>query len=75
MILIISTVVSLFIEYLKSKTELGGFKTLAILLLVSIIAAEFYTLLVDAGLWDTVAQVLVTAGAFYAFIIRSFNQK
>jgi hypothetical protein len=42
---------------------------------LSLGAAGLYTALVAAGYWQTVAQVLLTAGAFYAFVIQRFESK
>ena len=47
--------------------------TLATLVVLSLSAAAIYTALVATGYWETVYQVLLTAGAFYAFVIRRFE--
>jgi hypothetical protein len=44
------------------------------LLLVSFAAAAFYTTAVSAGFWTVIRDVLITAGAFYAFVIQRFDQ-
>lgn len=72
--IIVGAAVSLFVEWLKSKMNLGEYKTLAAVLLVSLVAAAVYTYLVTAGYWQTVANVLVLAGAFYTFIIARFKK-
>jgi hypothetical protein len=41
----------------------------------SLIAAGVYTYLVDVNLWSTVYGILVTAGAFYTFVIQRFEGK
>lgn len=71
--IIIGAFVSLLVQWLKSVTNLGEYKTLAVVLLVSLVAAGVYTALVAAGYWETVASVLVLAGAFYTFIIARFH--
>lgn len=71
--IILGSAVSLVVEWLKSKTNLGEYKTLVALLIVSLVAAFIYTYLVAAGYWQTVASVLLTAGAFYTFIIARFK--
>jgi hypothetical protein len=68
----IGALVSLVVQALKSKFG-GGWKTLAILAIVSLVAASLYTALVAVGYWQVVASVLVTAGAFYAFVIQRFE--
>lgn len=71
--IILGSAVSLVVEWLKSKTNLGEYKTLVALLIVSLVAAFIYTYLVAVGYWQTVASVLLTAGAFYTFIIARFK--
>lgn len=72
--LIIGAGVSLLVQWLKGFTS-NEWYTLLVLLGVSIAAAAGYTLLVNTGLWKTVADVLVTAGAFYAFVLQRFESK
>jgi len=64
----------LFIQSIKGNKRLKGYKTLAVLLIASIVASAIYTTLSYAGLWETVSQVLITAGAFYAFVISRFEK-
>lgn len=71
--LIIGSAVSLLVEWLKSKMNLGEWRTLGILLAISIVAAAVYTYLSAAGYWKTVGAVLITAGAFYSFVIARFK--
>lgn len=71
--IIVGAGVSLLIEWLKSKMNLGEYKTLFALVLVSVVAAAGYTYLVSVGYWETVANVLVLAGAFYTFVIARFK--
>lgn len=73
--LIIGAAVSLLIQWLKERMGTSEWGTLGILFLVSVLAAAVYTYLVNVGLWETVYNVLVTAGAFYAFIIQRFTAK
>lgn len=73
--LIIGAAVSLFIQWLKSRAGTSEYMTLFILLLASVFVSALYTLLVYADLWPTVYQVLVTAGAFYTFVIQRFEAK
>lgn len=50
-------------------------ETLLGLLAISIGAAGLYCALVAVGYWETVGNVLITAGAFYAFVIQRFERK
>ena len=65
--------VSLVIQTLKNVLKLGEYGTLAALFVLALAGAGIYTWLVDAGLWESVWQILVTAGAFYSFIIARFE--
>lgn len=71
--IIVGAAVSLLVEWLKSQMNLGEYKTLSILFIVSLVAAAVYTYLVSVGYWATVANVLVLAGAFYTFVIARFK--
>ena len=71
--LILGGAVSLLVQWLKSEFETSEYKTLGVLFVVSLIAATIYTYLVSAGYWQTVAQILMTAGAFYTFVIARFK--
>jgi len=71
--IIIGTLVSLLVEAIKSKFGTSGWTTRAILLGMAILGATAYTFLAKTGYWEVIAKVLVTAGAFYAFVIRAFK--
>lgn len=71
--ILIGSGVSLLVQYLKTKFGTSEYKTLGVLLFVSLVAALVYTYLVAQGYWQTVAAILLTAGAFYSFIIARFN--
>lgn len=71
--IVLGSIVSLLIEYIKTQTNIKGWQTLGALFVVSLIAAACYTYLVAVGYWATVAQVLITAGAFYTFIVERFK--
>ena len=71
--LIIGSAVSLLVQWLKIKFTTSEYKTLAVLFAVSLLAAFIYTYLVAVGYWQTVASILLTAGAFYSFVIARFN--
>lgn len=73
MIYFLGIVVSLLVQYIKSLPGFGGIKTLGLLLAISLVASGIYTGLQYTGLWDSVAQILITAGAFYAFILQRFE--
>jgi hypothetical protein len=44
-----------------------------VLLALSLGAAGIYTALVAVGFWETVVNILVVAGAIYAFAIQRFE--
>jgi hypothetical protein len=71
--IILGVVISGLIEWLKTKFKTGEWVTLAILAGVSLVGAGLYTWLSSAGYWQAVYNVLVTAGAFYAFVLKRFE--
>lgn len=72
--LILGAAVSLFVQLIKYKFKLTEYYTLAAVLVLSVAAAGVYVVLVDINMWETVARVLVIAGAFYAYIIQRFQK-
>lgn len=72
--LILGAGASLLVEWAKAKLGTEGWRTMALLLIVTLVLASGYTYLVSAGYWTTVAEILITAGAFYAFIISNIKK-
>jgi len=68
----LGVVVSLVIQIVKKSLKLGEYETLAVLVSLCMVAAVIYASLTAFGVWDAVYNVLVTAGAFYAFVIQRF---
>jgi hypothetical protein len=64
----LGVVVSTIVQFVKEKTKIPP---LAFVLGLSLVAAVAYSLLSRYGLWESFYQILVTAGAFYALIIRN----
>ncbi len=71
----LGVIVSGLVQFIKTKYETTSFGTLSILAGISLLGAALYTWLASSGYWDTVYNILVTAGAFYAFIISRFESK
>ena len=71
--LIIGAFISLLVQALKKQGS--EWHTLAMLAVLCLAASALYTALVAVGYWETVYQVLLTAGAFYAFVIQRFEGK
>lgn len=68
----LGVIISGLVQWLKSKYKTGEYLTLLILAGVALFGAGLYTWLSHAGYWEAVYQLLVTAGAFYAFILKRF---
>lgn len=75
MIYFIGVIVSLLIQWLKTTYETPSWKTMFILVGISFAAALVYTYFSYLGMWELVAKILTSAGAFYAFIIKRFEEK
>lgn len=71
--LILGVAVSLATELLKRIFGTSRLATIGIAFLLAIIGAIIYNTIVAFGGWDTFVRVLTAAGAFYAFIIKSFE--
>jgi CHASE2 domain-containing sensor protein len=72
-LIILGSAVSLLVQWLKTMFGTKEYLTLAILLFISLVAAVCYTYLVAIGYWQTVAAILLTAGAFYTFVLQRFE--
>lgn len=70
---ILGVVVSLGVQKLKNWTRVGEWGVLAVIAGASILAAWAYTALAAAGYWESISQILITAGAFHNFVIRRFE--
>lgn len=69
----IGALVSLIVQFLKKKLGTDTMGTMFAVLMISFIGAAAYVLLVDTPIWQTLLQVIITAGAFYTFIIKRFE--
>lgn len=70
--IIIGVIVSCIVQFLKGKLS-NTSAILAVLAVLSLAAAGVYMVLVNTGYWEAVYGILVTSGAFYAFIIQRFE--
>ena len=72
-IAIVGVAVSLLVQWLKKQFGTDEYKTLGVVLVVSLLGAWGYTYLVTAGYWESVLAILLTAGSFYTYIIARFK--
>ncbi len=73
-IAIVGVLVSFLVQWLKAKFgDANEWKSLAVLAVVSLVAAYGYTYLVDAGYWQSVLVVLMTASTFYTIVLVRFK--
>ena len=70
--IIISAAVSLLVQWIEQKTT-NQLETLLVVPAISLAAAGLYCALVAVGYLGDVANVLLIAGAFYAFVIQRFE--
>lgn len=68
--LLLGALVSGLVEGIKKLFGTKEYITLAIVALLSIAAAGAYSYFVSVGLWESFYQILVIAGAIYAYILR-----
>lgn len=71
--IIVGIAVSLFTQAAKKYGKLDDLGTLALVFAVCTVAAFVYVYFQDASWWSTFMTVLATAGAFYTYIIRRFE--
>lgn len=70
--IIVGALVSV-IAQLTKKYVPGEWAKMLLVVVLCLAAAGIYTTLTAFGYWQTFATVLITAGAFYAFIIQRFE--
>lgn len=70
--LILGAIVSVIAQISKKIFGTGEWQTLGTVAVLSLIAAGAYQLLNAYDYWDSVQQILMTAGAFYSFVILRF---
>ena len=68
----IGAIVSLIVQLIKKLAGTREWATLGLVVLISLIGALFYDFIQSIGYLESLYKVLVTAGAFYAFIIKRF---
>lgn len=73
MIEIIGAVVSLIVQYLKTRYGTGDIRTLIILITISILAGAVYVLASPTEYWPVVVRIVETAAAIYVIFIRRFE--
>lgn len=66
-------VVSLLVQFLKRALNTTKQGTLAIMAVIAIIGAIGFSVLQMYGMVDSLMQIIATAGAFYAFIIKNVD--
>lgn len=71
---IVSVLVSLLVQFLKTKFG-GGATTVLILIALSIIASGLYLFFKDhLNYWEALLSILVGANAVYSFLLQWFEK-
>jgi hypothetical protein len=72
--LIFGALASFVIQGIKKWLGTSEWGTLGMVLLVSFSAAAIYTWLYDSVLWESLLQILIVAGAVYAYLLQRFEK-
>ncbi len=70
-IIIIGAAVSVLTEIIKRYAGTNKPATLAVVLVISLVFAGVYYFVAQTNYYDTVLNILIIAGAFYAYIIKN----
>ena len=73
--IIFGAIVSLIAQLFKKFGKTEEYITLSIVIALALIAAGVYTILTSFGYYESFRNILITAGAFYVFIIKRFKTK
>lgn len=71
---IIGVVASLIVAAIKKIAGTTEWKTLALVALVSLVGATGYYYFSQTQYWSTFVEIIIAAGAFYAYFIERFNK-
>ena len=74
-LVLVGAVVSLFVQFVKTYLETSKFWTLAAVLVFSLVSGGLYVVLRETSYFETVVQIVLAAGAVYAFVIKQFESK
>lgn len=66
-------IVSLVVQFAKNKLKLNAAGVLAFVAILSLLGGVAYKALLAYGMWEAFVGVVVSAGAFYAFIIKNIK--
>lgn len=66
--------VALAVQVIKNYFGTSEYKTLAVVFVLSLVAAIIYTTLVAAGYWTAVLNIMTVAGAIYTYILARFEK-
>lgn len=73
LLIFLGVAVSLAVELVKNRFGTSPTVTMGTVVVLALAAAGACYFLKLAGLWEAVLEILTTAGAFYAFIIRNLK--
>lgn len=65
--------VSLLVEFVKTKFSMTTTQVMALVVALSLAGGAAFFFLNMFGMWTAFIEVLASAGAFYAFIIRNIK--
>lgn len=72
--IVIGAIVSLIVQFLKTRYGTQSNMTLAMVVVISIVVGASYTLLKDTPVWQTIISILGFAGAVYTYILKRFEE-
>lgn len=70
-LLFLGVIVSVVVQLIKIKFGTDRLKTLLSVVVLSLLVGAGSWYLKNLGLWESFYQVIITAGAVYAFIIKN----
>jgi len=66
--------VSMIISAAKKNWKLDKTQTMSLVVILSFAGGIAFFLLKQYGLWESLLQILMGAGAFYAFILKNLSK-
>ena len=69
----IGVIVSLIVQFLKKMNGTDTMGTMLAVLVISFVGASLFVLVEGTDIWPVMMQIIITAGAFYTYIIKRFE--
>lgn len=72
--LLFGSLISIFVNIIKKRLELKDAEVILFLAMVALLAALLYHLMASVGILKAFIEIMTTAGAFWAFLLKHLDK-